>query len=210
VIDEEAAQEWPDDARDTEDGAENPLVLAAFARADHVGDDRLCRHDEPAAAQSLQGAKADQLQHALADARQCRADQEDKNCRFESTLASVEIAELAQRRCRDRQGEQVGGDDPRELIQAAEIADDRRQGRRDDGLIATRAACRARARRRSGGFLAGVGTARSSAWAFDSYPLLKLVPRQSPCRPSLQRGFARACARNRRDAFAIAKRSPKQ
>src|SRR5580765_8022353 len=44
-------------------------------------------------------------------------------------------AELAVDRADDRRGEQVGGDDPRELGEPAEVADDRRQRGRDDRLV---------------------------------------------------------------------------
>lgn len=57
---EEAAEERPEDARHAEDRAEEPLVLAAFARCDEVADDGHRQHHEPAAAESLEGAEADQ------------------------------------------------------------------------------------------------------------------------------------------------------
>ena len=50
-------------------------------------------------------------------------------------LAAVQVAELAVQRRHDRLRQQVRGDDPREVLEAAEVADDRRQRRRDDRLI---------------------------------------------------------------------------
>jgi hypothetical protein len=47
----------------------------------------------------------------------------------------MEIAQLAVDRRDDRLREQLPGDDPREVLQSAQVADDRRQRGRDDGGI---------------------------------------------------------------------------
>ena len=65
VVDEEAAEQRADDRRDPEHRAEVALVLAALARRDDVADDGQRDHDQPAGAEALHGAKADQLPHAL-------------------------------------------------------------------------------------------------------------------------------------------------
>ena len=64
-----------------------------------------------------------------------RADQEDHEADLEHDLAPVLVAELAVQRRHDRLGEQVGRDDPGEVVEAAEVADDRRQRRRDDRAV---------------------------------------------------------------------------
>src|SRR5262249_55176627 len=86
----------------------------------------------------LQRPERDQLRHVLADPAERRADEEDHDRRLQDDLAAVEIAELPVHRPRDGRGEEVGGDDPREVLDAAEVADDRRQRRRDDRLVERR------------------------------------------------------------------------
>ena len=55
-----------------------------------------------------------------------------------TTLAAVEVAELAVERADDGRREQVRRDDPREVLEPAEVADDRRQRGRDDRLVERR------------------------------------------------------------------------
>src|SRR5436309_1712068 len=86
-------------------------------------------------AESLQRTKRDQLRHVLRDAAERRADEEDHDRDLQQLLAAVQIAELAVERSRHRRGEQIGGDDPGEMLDAAEIANDRRQRGRDDRLV---------------------------------------------------------------------------
>jgi hypothetical protein len=135
AVGEEPAEQRPDDARDAEDRAEGALVLAPLAGRHDVGHDRLGQHYQAAAAQPLQGAERDQLDHAVRQAAQRRADQEDHDRRLEQPLAAVLVAELAPQRRRCRRGEQVGGHYPGQMAQAAEVADDRGQRGRDDGLV---------------------------------------------------------------------------
>ena len=138
VVDEETAEQRSDDRRNTEHGAEEALVLAALARRHHVPHNRQRRHDQAAPAEALQGPERDQLGHVLAEAAQCRSDQEECDGGLQHDLAAVEIAELAVERTRDRRGQQVRRDDPGEMLDPAEIADDRRQRRRDDRLVERR------------------------------------------------------------------------
>jgi hypothetical protein len=67
-----------------------------------------------------------------------RADEEDDQRRLEHELPAVDVAEFPGDRRRDRRGEQVGGDDPRQLLDPAEAADDRRQRGRDDRRVERR------------------------------------------------------------------------
>ena len=138
VFDEEAAEQRPDHGRDAEDSAEEALVLAALTRRDDVADDGHRRHDQPAATDPLQGAECDQLAHVLREPAEGRADEEDHDRRLEDDPAPVEVAELAVERPDDGRGEQVRGHDPREMLDPAEVADDRRQRRRHDRLVERR------------------------------------------------------------------------
>jgi hypothetical protein len=138
VIDEEAAEERPDHRRDAEHGAEVALVAAALPRWNDVPDDGDRDDDQAAAAEALQGTEGDQLLHVLAEAAERGADEEDRDRRLQHDLAAVEIAELAVDRPGDGRGEQVRRDDPGELRDAAEVADDRRQRRRHDRLVERR------------------------------------------------------------------------
>ncbi len=135
VFGEEPAEERSQDARRAEHRPEQALVLAAFAGRHEIADDRHGQHHQAAAAQSLDRAEADELGHVLRDAAQRGADQEDDDRGLEQLLAAVLVAELApQGRGRGR-GEHVRRDDPGQVLHAAEFADDRRQGGRDDGLV---------------------------------------------------------------------------
>src|SRR5205823_13767925 len=62
---EVAAEKRAGDAGEAEHGAKDSLVATAVSRWDKVADDRLCRNDKPPAAESLHGAKENQLGHVL-------------------------------------------------------------------------------------------------------------------------------------------------
>ena len=49
--------------------------------------------------------------------------------------AAVDVGELAEQRRRRGRGEQIGGDDPGQIVDVAKTLADRRQSRRDDGLF---------------------------------------------------------------------------
>ena len=138
LLDEDAAEQRADDARHAEHRAEQALVAAALAGRDDVADDRLGADHQPAAAEALDGAEGDQLDHGVAEPRQDRADQEDHDGGLEEDLPAVLVAELAPQRRRHRRGEQVGGDDPGDVRRAREVGDDRRQRGRDDRLVERR------------------------------------------------------------------------
>ncbi len=135
---EEAADQRPGDAGDPEDAAEEADVLAALAGRDDVADRGLGAHHQPAAAEPLDRAERDQLLMSCGGAAERRTDEEEHQRDLEHALAPVEVAELAVERGDDRDRQQVGGDDPREVVEAAEVADDRRQRGRDDRLVERR------------------------------------------------------------------------
>ena len=135
---QEAADERAGDARDAEDGAEQARPLAALARRHDVADRRLGGDHQAAAAEPLDRPEGDELRHALREPAEHRPDEEDHERSLQHDLAPVEVAELAVERRHDRHREQVRGDDPREVLEAAELADDRRQRGRHDRLVERR------------------------------------------------------------------------
>ena len=135
---EEAADERPEDRRDAEDGAEEPGVLAALARRDDVPDRRLRGHHEPAAAEALHRAEGDELRHDSASPHSAEPMRNTTSAPCSTSLRPSWSPELAVERRDDGDGQQVGGDDPREVLEPAEVADDRRQRGRDDRLVQRR------------------------------------------------------------------------
>jgi hypothetical protein len=75
------------------------------------------------------------LREALGRAAERRAGQEDHQGDLEHDLAAVKVAELAVHGRHRRLRQQIRGDHPGDVVEASEVADDRRQRRRDDRLI---------------------------------------------------------------------------
>ena len=138
VVDEEPAKQRSDHARDAEHGAERALVLAALTGRDDVADDRLGQHDQAAAADALQGAERDQLAHAPRLTAEGGADQEDHDRGEEEVLAPVLVAQLPPDLGGRGGGEDVGGDHPGQVGEAAEVVDDGRQRGGHDRLVERR------------------------------------------------------------------------
>jgi hypothetical protein len=111
------------------------LVTSPLAGRNQVADGRLREGHQAARTQPLHRAKKDELQHRLRQAAKHRADQEDADRDVEEALAAVDVAQLAVKRRSGRRGDHEGGDDPREMHEPAEIADDARQRRADDVLV---------------------------------------------------------------------------
>ena len=149
---EHAAEQRARDAREHEHHLDVALVAAALARRHEVGDDRHRERHQPAGAEALEAAEGDQLAEALREPAQRRAEQEDRDRGLEQALAAVQVGRTTPQRDRDGGGQQVGGDDPGEPVDPAEVA--RRSSaapwRRSSGR-AMRAASPAAARRRSPG-----------------------------------------------------------
>ena len=135
VVDEETAEQRTGDRCDAEHRSDQPHVATALPRRDDVGDDRLRADDEPAGADALDRTEADELRHRLTEPREHRAGEEDEDRGLEDGLAPVHVAELPVDRRRHGRREQVRGHDPGEVVEPSEVADDRRQRRRDDGLV---------------------------------------------------------------------------
>jgi hypothetical protein len=111
------------------------LVAAAVARRDKVAYDCHRHHEQTAAAEPLDRPERDQLRHALRHPAERRADEEEHERELEDALAAEEIAEFSVQRTDHRRREQIRGHDPREVLEAAEVADDGRQRGRHDRLV---------------------------------------------------------------------------
>ena len=135
VIGDPAAAQRTGDAGDAEDAADESLPFAAFGRGEQVADHSDGLHHDGAAADALQAAKDDQLRHAVGQAAQHRADQEDDHARQVEAAAAVDIRKFAVDRDRDSGAEHVCGEHPAEMGKTVQVPDDLRHRRGDDGLI---------------------------------------------------------------------------
>src|SRR6185369_16394971 len=108
---------------------------SALPRRDEVTRDRLGTDDEPARSESLHDSARDELREILAEGARQRAGEEHDDRRLEEKLPAVEIAELPEDRSCDRCRRDVRRDDPGESVELADVADDRRQRGREDGLV---------------------------------------------------------------------------
>ena len=135
MIDEEAADQRANDGGDPEHRAEKALVAPALARRDEVADHGDGDDDQSSAAQAFERAEHDQLQHVLRNAAQRGAHEKHRDRHLQNDLAAVEIAEFSVERAGDRAGEQIGRHHPREITQAAKVADHGRQCGGNDGLV---------------------------------------------------------------------------
>ena len=59
IVDEEAAEQWPGNRGDREDGADQAHVASALPRRHDVADDRLRADHQAAGADALEGAEPD-------------------------------------------------------------------------------------------------------------------------------------------------------
>ncbi len=135
VVDDEAADHRPADAREREDDREVALVARAQPRRDDLADERLRERHQAAAADPLHDARRDQRAERRRRAAGERAEGEDDD-RDRQHLAPAEaVAETPVERHHDHRGEQVGDREPRRVAQAAELAADHRRRGREQGLV---------------------------------------------------------------------------
>ena len=135
VVDEQPADERAEHRRDGVHAHHVALVLAAFARRQHVAHDRHREREDAAGADTLEEAGGDEHAHRGGGTAEDAAGHEDDDRELVEPAPAEEVAELAPERCGRRRGEQVAGEHPRDLLQAAEVRDDRRRGGRDDGAL---------------------------------------------------------------------------
>ena len=126
----------PDEARQPEHGAEQALVPAALGRREQVGD-RGHRDREHRARRPGPGRRARATSSHISRDRpgQERARHEHADPEQEHRPAAEQVGQLAVQRAADRRGQQVGGEGPGVEAVAAEVRDDPRQRRADDGLV---------------------------------------------------------------------------
>ena len=135
LVGEEPSEQGPEHGGDAEDRAECSLVTTALAQRDDVGDQRRGGDRQATRTDPLDGPGPDQPLHAAGQAAQCGSDDEDGDAGLEDELASEQVAELAGDGRGDRLRQQVGRHHPRDMVAAAEVADDGRQRRRDDRAV---------------------------------------------------------------------------
>ena len=90
---------------------------------------------EAAAAEALHEPGREQLVHRLRGAARRGGDEEDRDGDDQDALAAVEVAELPVQRHRRDHRERVGGDDPGDAGEPAEVVGDRRERGRDDRAV---------------------------------------------------------------------------
>lgn len=113
------------DAADRLDDRYQALVPAALARREQDTDQRERSGQQATGPDALQGSEADQLAHGRGLTRQGRADHEHHDRAQEEELPVVQVAELSPDRDRARAGEGVGDHYPGDVVQPADLADDR-------------------------------------------------------------------------------------
>ena len=79
VLGEQPAEQRPDDTGNAEHRAEQPGVLAAFARRHEVGDHRHDQDHQSPTADALQCTGGDELAHVLAQSGECGGHHEDRH-----------------------------------------------------------------------------------------------------------------------------------
>ena len=124
VVDEKAPDQWTEQRGHPEHGHEEAHVATSLPWRYHIAEDGHRPDHQAPAPQPLQGAERDQLEHRMAQAGECRADQEEDYGALIEDLPPVEVAELAPQWSRDRRCQQVGGDHPGQVRGAMQIAHD--------------------------------------------------------------------------------------
>jgi hypothetical protein len=132
---ERAAQQRPGDRRERPHRADEPLVAAALAGREEVCDRRLGEREQPAGAEALHDARPHELADVLGDRAQQRSDEEDRYGDDEHRPAPVDVAEPPVQRHGHRGRHEVGGDDPRQVVERPQVGDDPGQRRGHDRLV---------------------------------------------------------------------------
>ena len=135
MLGEHAAEDRPADAADHPYAAEIGLILAAFARADHVGNHGLHDRHDAAAAEPLQAARQNQHRHVWRQRAQHRAGDEQAQRHDDHGAAAVDVAERAEHRRHRGRCQQIGRYHPGQAGDVIELAADGRQRGGDDGLV---------------------------------------------------------------------------
>ncbi len=135
VVGDRPADHRAEHAGQAEHRAEQALVAGPLPGGDDVADDGQRERQQAAAAEALQGAGRRQGAHALRGGAQRGAGQEDDDRGQEHRFAAEQVGDPAVEQRRGGRGQQVGRDHPVGVLDAAEIADDRRQRHRDHRAV---------------------------------------------------------------------------
>src|SRR5204863_2808854 len=135
VVGEIPADGRSDHRGNPEDAAEDSLKLRAFRGRIQVTDRREHAREEHAAEDSLNAAEGDELRHVLRLPAERGRENETDHSAEKEWLAAEQVAQLAGDRGERGRGDEVGGRDPREVIEAIQVGDDAREGRADDRLV---------------------------------------------------------------------------
>ena len=161
MVDQDTPEERADDGRQRERRRDVALVAAALARGHEVAHRGHRHRHQPAGGSALYGTQDDELRDVLRRPAQRRGGDEDEQRHLEQQLAPVAVAELAPHRRRCRRRHHVGGDDPGDVAEPAEVGGDDRQRGGQDRLVEDRGQHREDDRReghgdgRNAGSLAG-------------------------------------------------------
>jgi hypothetical protein len=93
------------------------------------------KRQEAAGSETLDRSEDDELEQAARHAAQEGPEQKNENRCAEHGLAPILVAELAVDRHHACGAQNIGGDHPGEISDAAEVVDDARQRRCDDTLV---------------------------------------------------------------------------
>ena len=128
-----AADERAGNRRDAPDAAEQRLGACALFERVQLADDRHAERDDGAGAQSLDRAKDDQLRHRGRGAGQRGSQDEDGDAGEIQPAAAIEIRQPSPDRHRRRRRQQVCGEHPAVVREAAERGNDGRHRGADHG-----------------------------------------------------------------------------
>src|SRR5579859_364783 len=135
VVGDPAAGGRADDRAEAEHGAEESLQAAALLGREEVADDGEDGGEQDAAEKALHAAGDDELGHVLGQAADGGRDHEAEHAEEQERLAPEQVAELAGDRGHGGRGDEVGGRDPSQAVEAVEVGHDARDGGADDRLV---------------------------------------------------------------------------
>ena len=133
LINQKTAQQRPHHRRDAPDAREETLHPRPLFKAKDVADNDKDQRHHPARANALDGAKGNQLPHALRHATQHRANQENAQRHNKDRSPPKNIRKLAINGHRCGRGKHVNRKDPTVDRQTTQLADNGGHGRGNHG-----------------------------------------------------------------------------
>jgi hypothetical protein len=125
VVGEDAAQRRADERRDRPHGREVALDRGALGHRVDVPDDRHADRLHRAGSEALEQPERDEAAHRPGESAEQRAEHEQPHAEEHDRLATDDVGHLAVDRHRHGLGQEVDGEQPRELAQPTEVAHDR-------------------------------------------------------------------------------------